>query len=303
MTSFSDITAATLDHAALGWMECYRGAVGPADCDVSEHMNIASYFERFDIANTRLLNGCGLHRSGPESAPSVVERRAGVRFHREMVAGDVLHIESAVTHMAHDHLYVRNRVLDSGTGVLNAECEHQFQLVGTGSDVVIRDLPPDRPGAFEPLLRDFAEPSLDADLHTSGLTVTDRGIASKPGEIGVASLIAAFSDATLQTLAATGMTRGFRDTNRLGFAAIEMQVYYFDARRPGRPVQVRTAIRSMGITSMRILHRISDLESGSPVASLSQTGVCLDLDARRPVEFRDSVRAAAKGWLVLPPTN
>jgi acyl-CoA thioesterase FadM len=50
-----------------------------------------------------------------------------------------------------------------------------------------------------------------------------------------------------------------------------------------------------------MIHRMTDARSGAEVATLSQYGVNLDLDARRPARWPDDVRKRAEALVI--PTN
>ena len=45
---------------------------------------------------------------------------------------------------------------------------------------------------------------------------------------------------------------------------------------------------------------MTEARTGALVATLDQSGVCLDLDARRPAPLADDLRARAMGMLVMP---
>jgi acyl-CoA thioesterase FadM len=64
---------------------------------------------------------------------------------------------------------------------------------------------------------------------------------------------------------------------------------------------VETSIAHLGNTSLRMVHRMTDPRTGAEVARLSQYGVNLDLDARRPARWPDEVRRRAEA-LVMPVT-
>ena len=66
------------------WIETYRGAVPPWQCDVTEHFTIAYYFDRLEEAEANLAENFGL---GEMSRRSDLSRRLDVRFARELRAG------------------------------------------------------------------------------------------------------------------------------------------------------------------------------------------------------------------------
>jgi acyl-CoA thioesterase FadM len=64
------------------------------------------------------------------------------------------------------------------------------------------------------------------------------------------------------------------------------------------PYVVRSAIAHLGNSSMRMIHHMTDPRTGIEVARLSQYGVNLDLDARRPARWPEAVRNRAEALLV-----
>jgi len=54
----------------------------------------------------------------------------------------------------------------------------------------------------------------------------------------------------------------------------------------------------LGNSSIRFMHRMSDPVDGRELARLSQFGVQLDLDTRRPAALPEALRAAAAPLLV-----
>ena len=53
----------------------------------------------------------------------------------------------------------------------------------------------------------------------------------------------------------------------------------------------------LGGSSVRFYHRMRNAETGADIAGLSQFGVQLDLDARRPSRIADDLRARAEALL------
>ena len=74
------------------WIETYRGAVPPWQCDVTEHFTIAYYFDRVEEAEANLADELGL---GDLSRRGDLPRRFDARFARELRAGGSFHVESA----------------------------------------------------------------------------------------------------------------------------------------------------------------------------------------------------------------
>ena len=64
--------------------------------------------------------------------------------------------------------------------------------------------------------------------------------------------------------------------------------------KPGDMIDVESCIAQLGGSSMRLYHRMRNAETGADIAGLSQFGVQLDLDARRPSRIADDLRERAQ---------
>ncbi len=84
---------------------------------------------------------------------------------------------------------------------------------------------------------------------------------------------------------------------RRGFSTFQFRLRFAGALRPGDPVRVRSGILQVGNSSMRLLHRLANARTGDLVATLEQSGVHLDLDARRPSRLPDGLRERAQAML------
>src|ERR1700730_2183555 len=74
------------------WIETYRGAVSPWECDVTEHFTVAFYFDRVAMAEVSLATALGLTDRLRDGG---FNRRYDVRYARELRAGAAFHVESA----------------------------------------------------------------------------------------------------------------------------------------------------------------------------------------------------------------
>jgi hypothetical protein len=63
------------------WIETYRGAVPPWQCDVTEHFTVAYYFDRLEEAEANLADQLGVGRLPHRGDQS---RRINARFAREL---------------------------------------------------------------------------------------------------------------------------------------------------------------------------------------------------------------------------
>jgi acyl-CoA thioesterase FadM len=85
---------------------------------------------------------------------------------------------------------------------------------------------------------------------------------------------------------------------RRGFSTFELILLISGALRLDEPYLVETGIGHLGGSSLRMVHRMADPRTGAEVARVSQFGVNLDLDARRPASWPDDIRQRAAALVV-----
>jgi acyl-CoA thioesterase FadM len=107
-----------------------------------------------------------------------------------------------------------------------------------------------------------------------------------------------FSNSSAQLGAAIGMDAELAHQQRRGFSTFELILCMVAPLPLDAPYLVETGIAHLGNTSLRMIHRMTDPRSGTETARLSQYGVNLDLDARRPARWPHDVRARAEGLVV-----
>jgi acyl-CoA thioesterase FadM len=107
-----------------------------------------------------------------------------------------------------------------------------------------------------------------------------------------------FSNASGQTAAAIGMDTGAMQQQRRGFSTFEMILRVAGVLRLDEPYLIETGIGHLGNSSLRMIHRMTNPNTGAEVARLGQYGVNLDLDARRPARWPEDVRARAAALIV-----
>ena len=141
---------------------------------------------------------------------------------------------------------------------------------------------PDKNVAWVPSLRDMARPE-EVDW---------------VGNLSLPAYIHRFSTANSFILSAFGMTPEYMTEHRIGLSTFEFQLTFHDQAKPGDMIDVESSIAELGGSSMRFYHRMRNAVTGSVIASLSQFGVQLDLDTRRPSLVADDLRANARPFLV-----
>src|SRR5215475_12557793 len=90
------------------WIETYRGAVPPWQCDVTEHFTIAYYFDRLEEAAANLADALGFDERPRQG-------RINARFSRELREGASFHVESAALGVDNG-LRLGHRFVDSANG-------------------------------------------------------------------------------------------------------------------------------------------------------------------------------------------
>jgi len=291
------------------WTDTYRGTVFPWETDIVEHLTVAYYFERFADATLNLLAGLGLGADYMR-----VERRGCVtvdcyvRYMHELRVGDILHISSAVIGVDADGLRLGHRVFNSDTGVLCATVEQRtvhMELRTRAS----APLPAGPRRAAESRQATWDGPAREARWHppagSDGFLDSARDTV-KPWEMDVFGqsafpfYIHRFSAGGIQAFAQFGMTPAYMREQRRGMSTFEFQLAFLGELHAGDPVHVKTALLHLGNSSIRVLHRMFNGRTGGLVASLDQFGVHLDVDARRPTAFPDTLRERARAILVRP---
>ena len=118
------------------------------------------------------------------------------------------------------------------------------------------------------------------------------------GVVSLSAMVLRFSNASGQTGAAIGFDDAYMKANRRGFSTFELNLQIFGTLPPDTPYRVETGIGHLGNSSLRMIHRMSDARSGQEIARLSQFGVALDLDARRPAKWPEEIKARASAMVV-----
>jgi acyl-CoA thioesterase FadM len=278
-----------------GWMETWRGMVAPWECDLTEHFTIAYYFDRLADAASAIGASIGLI-----GASRSAERRFDVRFVRELRAGASFHILSAPIALDEGRIRLGHQIVDSADGAITAWVEETLAISAAQLPHVARDAIKGRLLAWPgPAVEARPEPNTAA-----GFIVTVRDRVKPPdldpdGNFSLAAFVHRFTAACMQGLAAIGATAGYLHAERRGYSTFELALRVTRLPRSGGHVLVETGIVHLGNSSIRFLHRMIDLTDGSELALVSQFGVQLDLDTRRPAPLPEPVRAAA-ARLVIP---
>jgi acyl-CoA thioesterase FadM len=268
-----------------GWIETCRSIVAPWECDITEHFTIAYYFDRLTDAATTMADSLGLR--DPQPAP----RRFELRFVRELRAGASFHILSAPIGLDERVLRLGHQIVDSGDGEVTAWAVET--LADTAPALPCELLPWPGP-AIE---RRPEAKTLEGFIATARDRVKPVDLGAD-GNFTLAAFVHRFTAGCIQGLAAIGGTASYMEAERRGYSTFELALSISGVPRLGDPVLVETGIVHLGASSLRFLHRMCDPRSGTELARLGQFGVQLNLDARRPAAFPETLRSAAARLLV-----
>jgi len=270
------------------WRETYRGTVFRWEVDSNDHLTVAYYLARFGDAALAVLHGLGL--------PPAATVDCFIHYSRELRVGDLMHVVSGVIAVEPDGLRLGHKLLESTEGALCTTVEHRLAVA----------LSPEQRRAAEGRRVAWDGPPRTAPPRPrslEGFRDTARD-AVKPAEVDAAGRLAPsaaihrFSAANGHAIAAFGLTpRYMREANR-GFSTFEFRLGFEAGVQAGDPLVVRSALTHVGNSSMRIVHVMIDERSGERVSTLEQSGVHLDMDARRATPLPDDLRARALATLV-----
>jgi acyl-CoA thioesterase FadM len=277
------------------WSETYRGGVPPWQCDVTEHFTIAYYFDRLEEADTNLADELGLVDMLRRTD---ISRRITARFARELRAGASFHVESAALSVD-GGLRLGHRFVDSANGEVVTWCQEHWELSAS-------PLTSQQRGAIAgrlALWNGVDEELRPEPVTTDGFIPTARGRV-KPGDVDAAghfalgAIMHRCSNASGQLGAAVGMDAAFMQQQRRGFSTFELTLRLSEALPIDTPYLIETGVGHLGNSSLRMIHRMTDPRNGVEVARVSQFGVNLDLDARRPAAWPDDTRRRATPLVV-----
>ena len=271
------------------WIETYRGAVSPWECDVTEHFTVAYYFDRLAMAEASLAAELGLIdllRTGG------FIRRYDVRYARELRPGSAFHVESAAIGQGENGLRLGHRFVDSVTG-------ETITWIDAHWDGVDAAVPATRIAAWGgPEFETRTDPQDLSKLLPTAAGRIQPGDLDEFGRMGLCAMVHKFTDASIQSGAAIGLTADYIKTARRAYSTFEFRVRVSGSLGLGEAYRTRSGIAHLGNSSLRLLHVISDA-GGREVVRLDQFGVTLDLDARRPAAIAPELREKAQR-LVLP---
>jgi acyl-CoA thioester hydrolase len=269
------------------WLESYRGTVFRWEVDANDHFTVAFYLARFSDAAVATLHTLGL---GP--APTV---DCYIRYTRELRVNDLMHITTGVIGADGTTLTLGHKLFETTEPALCTTVEHRLAVA----------LSPEQRRAAEARRVTWDVPARETRPRPKtleGFHVTTRDAVKPPevedGRLALSAAVHRFSASNGHVLAAFGLTPKYMRDNERGFSTFEFQLGFEAGVRAGDPLVVRSALTHVGNSSMRILHAMTNERSGERVGTLEQSGVQLDLGARRPAPLAPALREQAQKLLV-----
>jgi acyl-CoA thioesterase FadM len=259
---------------------------------VTEHFTVAYHFDRLEEAAANLADDFGLSNL---QRGADLPCRIDARFTRELRAGACFHIESSALSIGSQEsdnaLRLGHRFVDSANGEVVTWFDQHLDLSAA-------PLTPQQRGAIQCRLAVWNGPTAEPrpePFATDSFIPTARG-RIRPGDVDVAghfalgAIVHRFSSASGQLSAAVGMDADLMHQQRRGFSTFELILRISAALPLEAPYLVETGIAHLGNSSLRMIHRMTNPRTGAEVARLSQFGVNLDLDSRRPARWTDDIR-------------
>ena len=270
------------------WLETYRGTVFRWEVDANDHFTVAYYLARFSDAAVNVLHALGL--------PPAPTEDCYIRNTRELRVGDLLHVTSAVIGADAGGLTLGHNLYETTENALCTTVEHRLALALTAEQ---RRAAQGRPATWDAPARETRPrpKTLDGFIPSARDAVKSSEVDAD-GRLALPAAIHRFSAANGHVLAAFGLTPAYMRDNDRGFSTFEFQLGFEAGVRAGDPLAVRSALTHVGNSSMRILHVMTDERSGERVGTLEQSGVQLDLSARRPSPLTPELRERALKLLV-----
>ena len=271
-------------------IETHRSMVKAWECDSFGHFTVAYYFDRIADASATARELLAV----PQTWTST-EYLA--RFTSELRAGEVFHIESGVIAVEDADIRLGHNLINSATGKVCSSIEERLAPTSGGPALSTRER--EALGVHPMTWETGKEDPGFGDAATEGwiISARDRVRASEidpTGHLGLAGYVHRSSIGCIQLLTAMGLSPDYLRQARRGFSTFEIKLR-LDAPGPaaGHALTVTSGLLQLGTSSVRMIHRLSDARSERRVATLRQSGVHFDLEARRSTAIPAELRAKA----------
>jgi acyl-CoA thioesterase FadM len=287
------------------WIDSCRGGVAAWEVDHVGHFTVAYYHQRIEDAGFVALETLGF---GPDYSRRLrhgcITTACDVRYVHELRGGDIFHVQSGVIAVEEAALVLGHRLFESASGTLCTTVEQRVAHVDLATDEPAALAEPQRRAAEahradwqEPRPERRPKPSGDAGFVEGSLDTVKPSEMNALGRGALSHYIHRFSASGGHVMAAFGMTPAYMRDEQRGLSTFEFQLSIAAPLRTGNVVRVRSALVHVGKSSFRLFHRMTNAHTGGEIATLEQSGVHLDREARRSVPLPDALRSRAMGLL------
>jgi acyl-CoA thioester hydrolase len=270
------------------------------------HFTVAYYHQRIEDAGFAVLEALGL---GPTYVGSAgrgcITTDCHVRYLHELRGGDIYHVQSGVVGVEEAALVFGHKLFDSASGVLCTTVTQRVDHLdmATGAPIALasasrRAAEAQRIDWQEPPPERRPRPRGDEGFVDGVLDTVGPWEMNVLGRSALAHYVHRFSASGGHLMAAFGMTPDYMRTEQRGLSTFEFQLAIAGPLRSGDLVRVQSALVHVGNSSLRLFHRMTNRRTGEEVATLEQSGVHLDREARRSAPLPDALRAKALAMLV-----
>ncbi len=271
-------------------IETHRSMVKAWECDSFGHFTVAYYFDRIADASASARETLAVPA---DWAPAEYV----ARFPSELRAGEAFHIESGVIAAEDAAIRLGHNLINSANGKVCTTIMERLAAKPGSPALSMKE---------REALRTHSVPwdgSKDdtsfGDTATEGWITSARDRVRAPeigatGHLGLAGYVHRSSIGCIQLLTAMGLSPDYLRENRRGFSTFEVTLR-LEGPGPvaGDALAVTSGLLQLGNSSVRMIHRVSEAKTGKRVATLRQSGVHFDLEARRSTPIPADLKAKA----------
>jgi len=140
----------------------------------------------------------------------------------------------------------------------------------------------------------------------SDIGITYRGLVHQwhcdhMGHMNVMWYVGKFDEATWNLAASLGMTSAYMREAGRGMAAVDQRISYRREALVGDVIVVRSAVLELKPKSIRFVHEMLRGDGGDHLSTMLVTGVHIDIQARRAVQFEPQIFGKSQAAIVSNP--
>jgi acyl-CoA thioester hydrolase len=263
--------------------ETYRGSVAAWECDQYGHMNVQFYVGRISDAAASLMLAGGLGRAGlQERRIGIVAVNQNLDYLKELRAGSLIRMESAVKSIENRKITLHHRLFDAETG----ELAMQADVLGLCFDLDARKsvpFPDDLRQSHAALILRGDEPPVQLALPAvqAGWLTTHRSPVNawecdRMGHLNVQFYLARVADADKQVLAAIGLGPKALKSQGLGIRPTRYRILFKRELHEAAVTVLRSGIRRAEAGGLALYHEVYDIETGV-LSAAAESSIELEL--------------------------